>query len=68
MASAWPVMKERFFDHAQIEEVSSGRDCCPRSIPRLSGSVISEGLGALIVEPGSWGHRFVDLGQVELLC
>ena len=63
MASAWSAMKERLFGHAQIEEVSSGKDCCPRSIPLLSG------VGALMVEP--WGpesHRFVDLGQVRLLA
>ena len=68
MASARPVMKERLFAHAQIEEVSSGRDCCPRSIPLLSGVGDLEGVGAIMLAPGSWGHRFVDLGQVGLLC
>ena len=40
----------------------------PGQFPSSQGSVISEGVGELMVEPGSWGHRFVDLGQVRLLA
>ena len=40
----------------------------PGQFPSSQGSVISEGVGAIMLEPGSWGHRFVDLGQVGLLC
>ena len=63
MASAWPVMKERLFGYAQIEEVSSGRELLPQvNSPPLRGRCAQ-------VEP--WGpesHRFVDLGQVRLLA
>ena len=61
MASAWPgYMKERLFGDAQIEEVSNGRECCPRSTPSSQGSSVR-------VRVSTRGHRVIDLGQSGLL-